>query len=76
MTDAPELPEPPSTDGALEKYINYEQGVLQHAISVADAKATAVMCVWLPAPEFATVIALGRALASATSTLRRFRLKS
>ena len=47
MTDAIPLPEPPSGDGALEKYINYEQGVLQHAISVADAKATFVLTISL-----------------------------
>ena len=35
------------SDGALEKYINYEQGVLQHAISVADAKATFVLTISL-----------------------------
>ena len=40
-------PEPPAADGALEKYINYEQGVLQHAISVADAKATFVLTISL-----------------------------
>jgi hypothetical protein len=45
-------PTPPSAeaspdDGALDKYITYEQGVLQHAISVADAKATFVLTISL-----------------------------
>jgi hypothetical protein len=47
---APPAPSPDEArpaDGALEKYIIYEQGVLQHAISVADAKATFVLTISL-----------------------------
>ena len=47
MSDATAFPGSSSGDGALDKYINYEQGVLQHAISVADAKATFVLTISL-----------------------------
>jgi|HubBroStandDraft_5_1064220.scaffolds.fasta_scaffold106106_2 hypothetical protein len=70
MTDALTLPEPPSGDGALEKYINYEQGVLQHAISVADAKATFVLTISLGLAVFYLPDVLG-ASAAAGSILAR-----
>ena len=70
MTDAIPLPEPPSGDGALEKYINYEQGVLQHAISVADAKATFVLTISLGLAVFYLPDVLGAA-ATAGSMLAR-----
>jgi hypothetical protein len=47
VSDAITSPVSSSGDGALDKYINYEQGVLQHAISVADAKATFVLTIAL-----------------------------
>ena len=46
--NAPENPPPaPPEEAALGKYITYEQGGLQHAISVADAKATFVLTISL-----------------------------
>jgi hypothetical protein len=38
----------------------------------ARASAAAVMCVWLPVPEFATVSLPGLALASATNSASDF----
>jgi hypothetical protein len=72
MNDAEDLARAIPGDGALEKYINYEQGVLQHAISVADAKATFVLTISLGLAVFYLPDVLGVSTAGGPAPARVF----
>jgi hypothetical protein len=74
MSAAEDFSQAVPSDGALEKYINYEQGVLQHAISVADAKATFVLTISLGLAVFYLPDVLGASPGEGLSVARLFAL--